>query len=184
MPLSRRYRLALAAVLFLPVLAATVPRPAPDFSLNMTDGSKLPLTQFRGKVVVLAFISTTCPHCQTVTQLLSPIQREYGPKGVQVLACAMDPNGAQVVPGFIERFQPAFPVGYTEHTAALTFMETSVIAPGFVPKMAFIDRQGVIREQHAGEEPFFKTPDPSIRASLDALLKASPAAGKKHPATK
>ena len=56
MPLSRRAFLLSAAAL--PVWAVDVPRPSQDFSIDMPDGTKLPIKSFRGKVVALAFIST------------------------------------------------------------------------------------------------------------------------------
>jgi cytochrome oxidase Cu insertion factor (SCO1/SenC/PrrC family) len=57
-------RLARCALLFcatavLPGLLAQVPRPAPDFSISLPDGNKLPLKALKGKVVALFFISTT-----------------------------------------------------------------------------------------------------------------------------
>ncbi len=39
--------------------AAQVPRPAGNFSVDMPNGQKLSLSQFRGKIVGLVFISTT-----------------------------------------------------------------------------------------------------------------------------
>ena len=36
-----------------------VPRPSPEFVINMTNGSQLLLSQYTGKVVVLAFMYTT-----------------------------------------------------------------------------------------------------------------------------
>src|ERR1017187_7373619 len=44
--------------------AAEVPRPSPDFAINMTDGQKIVVSQYKGKVCVLAFILTTGPRCQ------------------------------------------------------------------------------------------------------------------------
>jgi hypothetical protein len=58
MRLSRFALLACAAAA-VPALLAQIPRPAPDFSVNLPDGNKLPLTALRGKVVGLFFISTT-----------------------------------------------------------------------------------------------------------------------------
>src|ERR1017187_7373620 len=34
--------------------AAEVPRPSPDFAINMTDGQKILVSQYKGKVCVLA----------------------------------------------------------------------------------------------------------------------------------
>ena len=76
----------------------------------MPNGQVTLLSQYAGKVVVLAFISTTCPHCQHTTQLLSSIQNEYASRGVQFLAAAFNPDAAQLVPGFIAQFKPTFPV--------------------------------------------------------------------------
>ena len=59
MPFSRRSFFACAAAAAVPAWAADVPRPSPDFSINMPDGGKLAVKSYRGKVVVLTFISTT-----------------------------------------------------------------------------------------------------------------------------
>lgn len=58
MSFSRRHFLLLSAAAALPARAATIPRPAPDFSINMPDGSKLPIRKYRGKLVGLTFINT------------------------------------------------------------------------------------------------------------------------------
>jgi hypothetical protein len=39
--------------------AQTVPRPAGEFAISMNDGSQALLSQYSGKVVVLAFLYTT-----------------------------------------------------------------------------------------------------------------------------
>src|ERR1700683_2893790 len=91
--------------------AQQVPRPAGEFAIKMPNGQITLLSQYTGKVVVLAFISTTCPHCQHTTQLLSGLQNEYGPRGVQFLAAAFNPAAEHLVPAFIAQFRPTFPVG-------------------------------------------------------------------------
>jgi hypothetical protein len=93
----------------------------------------------------------------------------------------MEPGGASV-PQFIQRFQPNFPIGWNDPPAILTFLQASVIMPGYVPKAAFIDRQGVIRvqvEAKPAPDPYFTDPAKTIRASLDELLKGAPAGAKK-----
>ena len=37
--------------------------PAPDFTLEVTDGSTVTLSELRGKVVLLSFWATWCPYC-------------------------------------------------------------------------------------------------------------------------
>ena len=62
-------------------MGADVPRPSPDFAVNLTDGRQIHVNEYKGKVVVLAFILTTCPHCQFTSQVLTKLQQEYAPRG-------------------------------------------------------------------------------------------------------
>src|SRR5271155_1575007 len=89
--------------------AADLPRKSPEFAVQLPDGTKALVSSYRGKVLCLAFILTTCPHCQKATQVLSGLKKDLGPKGFEVLGAAIN-DGADV-PDFIRRFQPAFPVG-------------------------------------------------------------------------
>src|SRR5689334_18654959 len=115
-------RIALIALLSVAIaaasLAAEVPRPAPDFSILLPGGKALPLKALHGKVVLLAFIFTTCSHCQQLVQTLAPIQREYEAKGVQFLASAFNEgvNDAAVT-NFMDVFHPGFPVGMDDRAS-------------------------------------------------------------------
>lgn len=171
-----RFRRSLTTFLLLltglAAYAQQVPRPAGEFAFKMPNGQVMLLSQYAGKVVVLAFISTTCPHCQHTTQILSAIQNEYGPRGVQVLACAFNPDAAQLLPGFIAQFKPTFPVGSSERESVLEYEQASLVKTNYVPEILFIDRSRTIREQHKGEDSaFFNDQEKNIRATLDMLLK-------------
>src|SRR6185436_19964539 len=84
--------------------AAPIPRPAPEFVVRNSTGEAL-LSQLRGKVVLLSFIHTTCPHCQQSMGVLNQLQREYGPRGFQTLASAFNDMAAQLLPEFQARFR-------------------------------------------------------------------------------
>lgn len=149
-----------------------MPRPAGEFAIKMPGGQVTLLSQFAGKIVVLAFISTTCPHCQHTTQLLSGLQNEYAPKGVQFIAAAFNPDAAQLVPGFIAQFHPTFPVGSAERESVLEYEQASMAKPNYVPELMFIDRGRVIRAQHeGGDTAFWTDQEKNIRAEIDSLLK-------------
>ena len=82
----RSVTLAAAAALFAisPAFAIPpVPRPAPEFAIQLPDGSQTLLSSLRGKVVCLMFVHTTCPHCQHATQEISKLHSQYGPQGFQ-----------------------------------------------------------------------------------------------------
>jgi len=163
---------AALALALMTATAADLPRKCPELALHMADGKSIPLTQYKGKVVAIAFISTTCPHCQNYVQTLSAIQKDYAPKGVQILAAAFNDGAQTLLPVFLQQFQPAFPLGWEDRVSALSFMQISVLNQGYVPKVVFIDRAGMIQKQFEGQDPFFHDPDKSTRAALDEMLKA------------
>ena len=159
-------------------LAATVPRPAPEFVVRGPGGEVL-LSQYRGKVVLLAFIFTTCSHCQHTVGIMSEVQKEYASRGFQALGSAFNDSAAQLLPAFLAQFHPNFPVGYSARPTVLEFLQTPSNMPLSVPVLVFIDKKGIIRSQHiGGDDPFFKDQEKSMRAELEALLK-EPAHAKK-----
>jgi peroxiredoxin len=166
-------------------IAADLPRPAPDFAIDMNSGDPIKISQYKGKVCVLAFILTTCPHCQKTVGFLSTIQNEYGPQGLQVLASATDDMGKMNVPDFIQRFQPAFPVGFTSLVDAQGLLQHSTMFRMYMPQVVFIDRQGTIRAQYGGDDKFLsdeKEQDKNLRAEIETLLKEAPAHKKRAAA--
>jgi protein SCO1/2 len=73
-------------------------RPAPDFTLTDADGRKVTLTQFRGKVVFVSFIFTTCSgSCPATTHRMAKLQEALGRSGdlkdkVQFISITLDPE--------------------------------------------------------------------------------------------
>lgn len=170
------------ALLATATTAAPIPRPSPDFVIHMTPSGEVSLgsPQFKGKVVVLAFILTTCPHCQHATQVLSGFQNEYGARGLQVVAVAFNEMANMLVPDFIKQFKPTFPVGWANRMDVLTYLDHSALTQMYVPIMVFIDKKGVIRYQHLGDDPFFQNQEKNVRDTIEELLK-EPVASKKTP---
>ncbi|MFN7993961.1 MAG: TlpA disulfide reductase family protein [Bryobacteraceae bacterium] len=160
--------------LFLAALSASaqqVPRPAGEFAINMPAGGQTLLSQYGGKVVLLAFISTTCPHCQHTVQLLSGMEKEYAAKGVQFLAAAFNPDAPSLIGGFVAQFRPTFPVGSASRDSVFEYEQASLAKPNYVPELIFIDRHRVIRAQYSGGDDFFKDQEKNIRNMLDSLAK-------------
>lgn len=167
---------ALSGILFLGTMcvAADAPgvRKAPELAFTIPgQGSKL-LSQYRGKVVALEFIFTTCPHCQAASKLMSKLQTEYGPRGLQVLDVAVNQNADLLVENFAKDFQTTFPVGWTPQSEMTTFMG---FADGrfVVPQLALIDRKGYIRYQTPAteDENWDKLmKEDAIRAHIEELL--------------
>ena len=169
---SRLPAAAALLTLLLPVApAADLPHKAPDFTINMVDAKPLTLSQYKGHPVVMAFILTSCPHCQNAIKVLSKLQTEYGPRGLQVLASAIEQDSQLHVRLFIRNFAPPFPVGYNTGVEANTLIRPTGKLP-MMPMLGFIDKQGILRAQHEGEEPFFNDLEQNLRKEIDALFQA------------
>jgi hypothetical protein len=134
----------------------------------------LKLSQYRGKVVALAFILTTCGHCQQFTVELNQIAPAYAARGVQIVECALNEDALQSMPEFLERFTPTYPVTYSAPAAVAAFLQRTIFdeRPLRVPYLVLIDRTGVIRAEFPGESEFFQNPGPNLRTQLDKMLGA------------
>jgi thiol-disulfide isomerase/thioredoxin len=168
--------------------SAQIPRQAPEFAIHMPNGSQKLLSSYRGKTVVMAFVFTTCPHCQRMMGTLGGIQKEYAARGVQVLASAFndiakDPGSSDFVGRFATTYVSGFPAGWNEKLSVLEFLQHDEKIPYFVPILVFIDKRGVIREQVLGDEKYLGDPETNVRASIDAVLKASAAPAPVHKKT-
>jgi cytochrome oxidase Cu insertion factor (SCO1/SenC/PrrC family) len=146
--LMRRAALALLCASF--ALAYDVPRPAPDLRINYPDGHTAKLADYRGKVVAVVFISTTCPHCQRTTEVLTRLQNKFGPRGFQVLEASLDPDAKTAVPRFVQQFQPSFPVGFVDRVDAASFLKFSPEVRQFLPFFTIVGRGNTIRFQATG----------------------------------
>lgn len=136
------------------VWGADIPRPAPDLTVPTPEGKQIKISDYRGKVLCLTFILTTCPHCQKTTQLLNGIYKDLAPKGFDVLEAALNQNPD--IPAFISQFKPPYPVGTAGVQQALDYMQWPKDKRPLVPFVVFIDRKGVIRAQYTGvDESFF-----------------------------
>lgn len=159
--------------------AAEVPRRAPEFAFQLPGGKQVLLSQYRGKVVLIELLYTTCPHCQTSARMLSQMYNDLGPRGFQPLGVAFNDMASMLVPEFIKQFQPNFPVGYSARDPALAFLQHPTILRFVVPQMALVDRRGMIRGQTPadGDEKFYE--EKSLRQKIEALLSEGAGASRK-----
>jgi peroxiredoxin len=167
--------LSVALLFAAALLAADTARVSPAFHIERPGAQPLTLAQYRGKVMLVAFIDTNCPHCQALTGVISAISREYAPKGVQVLECAFNDGAKDKLAEFVRNYNPSFPVGYSSRAAVMIYLQYGVMdqRPLYVPHLVFLDRRGVIRLDVPGEDAFMENANANIRAELDKLLKST-----------
>ena len=156
------------------LIAADAPplRKAPELSVAIPGQGQRQLSDYRGKVVALEFIFTTCPHCQAASKLMSKLQDEYGPRGLQVIDVAINPNADLLVENFAKDFHTTFPVGWTtpqQMQAFMGFGDNRYVVPQFV----LIDRKGYIHYQTpalSGDDWTKLMAESAIRQHIEELL--------------
>jgi len=155
-------------------------RKAPELAFSVPGQGQKLLSQYRGKVVALEFIFTTCPHCQAASRVMTKFQQEYGSRGLQVIDVAVNENADLLVQNFTKDFQVGFPVGWTPRDQMISFM-------GFnsgrfvVPQLVLIDRKGNIHYQTPAleDENWDKLmKEDAIREHIEELLSESSASSR------
>jgi len=123
------------------------PRPAKELTILEGDGKQTLLSHQKGKVVLIQFLFTTCPHCQALSRELTKLQQQLGPKGVQVFGVAFDEANAGKAMGYVKQYNVGFPVGYASRDTVLNYLGLSVFDRFVVPQIMVGDKKGVVRAQ-------------------------------------
>jgi thiol-disulfide isomerase/thioredoxin len=114
--MRRRELLALAGVLAL-AGCRTGPEPLPGSSpylkelvLPSVGPTPYAWRQLSGRVVMVAFFATWCFPCLAELPTLEALQKEYGPRGFQVVLVGLDLEGERVLGPFADQYALNFPV--------------------------------------------------------------------------
>ncbi|HEY2842086.1 MAG TPA: TlpA disulfide reductase family protein [Bryobacteraceae bacterium] len=176
--------------------AAPVPRPSKEFTITLPSGKQTLLTSYRGKVVMMAAMFTTCPHCQALSKIITKLQGELGSRGFQALGVAFNdevntPNpaaNAQVTASFVSEFGVGFPMGYAPRPSVMSYLGLSDVERWVVPQVVILDRKGVVRAQSAAGGTADLQTETYLRKYLGELLDEggakSAAPASKSPAKK
>lgn len=176
----------LAAALVSSALAAEVPRPAGPVDFVSYTGERIRLSDLKGKVVVIEFLLTHCPGCKNSAGILANLQREYGPGGLQVIGLAIDDGAGPKIPQFVRETGANFPIGVYSNDKAHEYLQVSLMSRMMMPQVAIIDRQGMIREQHSGDDPWMAPAieEMNLRKAIQKLLAERPGRTPAKAATK
>jgi len=166
--------------------AAPATRPLPDVAIPTTTHNVINLKRYRGKVLVVALVSTTCKQCLDTVQILEKLQRELGPKGFQAVAAAFEPNAQYLVSPMINRYRLSYPVGYLDRIGAFKLAALPDGSRPFVPILIFVDIKGLVRLQLFGDDGMLKNEESAVRLIVNNYLKdlrpAAPPPAKKTEA--
>jgi peroxiredoxin len=138
--------LLVGAALLLP--AQVNYRRAPGFALMDPIQQKwFDLADFRGKVVLVELMQTTCPKCQELSGLLEEVKTKYGDK-IQVLSVVTLPDTLKTVQTFISEHKVTSPVLFDCGQMIGSYMQVGPKNPSVhFPALFVIDKNGMIRRQ-------------------------------------
>lgn len=149
-----------SCIFFLTELAAAlqIAKPAPDFTLNDIDGKKVQLSDFKGKVIVLNFWSTTCAPCVAEIPSLNSLYRDLKGNGLIVLGISLD-RSVKPVKHLADKLHIAYPL-LMDSQQDVYFDSYALFGQ---PISVIIDRTGIVQEKLLGEVDWSST---KIRSKL------------------
>ncbi len=128
--------------------AAAPPEPAkriaPAFTLKDSAGKPVRLADYKGKVVLLNFWSTTCGPCRLEIPWFVEFQKTYKDKGFTVIGIALDEEWDSVKP-YVADKKVNYPVVIGTETIDKAYGGIEALPTTFI-----IDRQGRIASTHIG----------------------------------
>lgn len=137
-------------------------RPAPEFRLQDAKGRPVSLADYKGKVILIEFMSTTCPHCQKFASALEAVHAKF--KGrVGVLGIATHPDNASTAAEFAQTYKVTYPILLDlTHSTAMSYLKPPPPNYSFsIPHLFVVDQSGYIRDdftQNSANSEFF-TPE-------------------------
>ncbi len=133
------FSLFLLFVIRVRTLRPSHPYPAPDFTLRDLHGNPVRLSSFRDKGVVLNFWATWCGPCRREIPWFIQLQKEYGPRGLQVIGISMDEGGSKTVEQFVEKTGIDYPILIDDGHVSTLYGATEIL-----PTTYYISRNGMV----------------------------------------
>jgi hypothetical protein len=153
------------------IQAATTPRPLADVTIDLPGGQRARLKDGKGKVRVIALISTECEHCAKTVGILSKMYTTYKAKGVDMVGAAVNEDSNRLLEPFLAKNKPAFKIGLLSQSNTRRLAEFGTSEHPFVPILLFVDRNNTVQFQFYGDDQIFKAQEIAIKGVLDAMLK-------------
>lgn len=145
----------------------------PDFTLTDYNGEQHSLSEYRGKVVVLEFMSQHCPWSRGAAPAIAALSKEYPARDVVFLGIDSHKSTTQADnKAYAERAGIPYPILRDEMN-----VYADAVGATRTPEMYVVDREG--RLVYHGAFDNRKSPDQAgdenyVRQALDAVLSGQP----------
>lgn len=118
---------------------------APDFTVEMIDGTKVTLSELRGKVVLLNFWATWCPPCrEELTRVQADLIDKFKGRDFVFLPISRGEK-RETVEAFLKKNGYTFPVGLDTDQSIF-----NLYASNYIPRNFLINRHGVVLDATVG----------------------------------
>jgi peroxiredoxin len=138
-----------------------VGKKAPDFVLKDMNERPVSLSSLKGSVVLINFWATWCPPCRGEMPSLNKLYKEYGNKGLVVVAVSTDRSASSV-----RDFLGKHPVDFS-----VLMDSDSKVSRQFkvfsLPTTFLLDKNGTVLQRYLGEEEWDSD---AIRSQIKTAL--------------
>ncbi|MDQ6760260.1 MAG: TlpA family protein disulfide reductase [Acidobacteriota bacterium] len=148
-------------------------RRAPGFALPDPEYKRFyDLQDYKGKVLLLDIMTTSCPHCMLLSTTLEQVKERYGEQ-VAVLSVVLPPDNQETVAKYISKNKITVPIVCDMGQMTISYLNARPDQAHMdVPHLFLIDQKGIIRNDFEYDEKqrsIFE--GPALFAEIDRLLK-------------
>jgi peroxiredoxin len=123
-------------------------RRAPGFSLPDMNFKQYDLADYRGKILLVEIMQTTCPHCAEFSSVLEEVASKYRGQ-VAVLSIVNPPDTIATVRQYVDKHKITVPLVFDcGQVSASYFKATPDTAKINVPHLFIIDARGAINNDY------------------------------------
>jgi peroxiredoxin len=146
-------------------------RRAPGFSLMDSHFEQHDPQDYRGKVLLVEFMQTTCAECNTLADALVQVKTKYGDR-IGILSVVTLPDNFQTAEKFTAAHKVNWPILFDSGQVMMSWLK---LRPGtnmdvHFPHVFLVDGTGTIRNDFEGTDDKSLT-SAAISAEIDKLLK-------------
>lgn len=154
-------------------------RRAPSFSLADLTGRQHDILDYRGKVLIIDIMKTSCPHCELMTAALEEVKTKLGDK-VGILSLVNFPeDNPQTAAAYVKQHKMTTPVLFDCGSVAVAYMRSVSFD---TPHVFLIDARGTIRNDFTySPETARLFEGKGLLAEVEKLLAAPAPAAKNAP---
>jgi peroxiredoxin len=123
-------------------------RRAPGFCLIASTGQWHDLADYRGKLVILEFMQTTCPHCAVFANVLKEAQQKYGER-IAIIAMVTAPDTPAAMVQYVSGHKVTYPVLFDQGQVMASYVRKNSLD---FPTIYLIDANGMVKAEYEYSE--------------------------------